>query len=316
MDNTQSSVTPNSQAAPETGNSGANVNSRESFDARAEAASFFSNQEANEENPDVDFEVDPEDNEEDSSETNIDDEQSSDEDSQTSEKEEAPKPQDKKQQKNAETRIRGLVAENKEVKNKYFTAAKELDIAQEKIRLLLQENQVLQQQAQSGQRPDPRDEQIRLLEVKQQWQERQRELEEQHRKRLAEDEAEAVKAQQHEAIQAEKNQIINDIRSAAQEYFDEESGTYLISPYDIGLAMDQDDSLDAKTAAQMLARKREQAYAKRFKTPLAPKTAGGTTSGIRHQRDMEEYDDPRAMARNFFDAEDKRERGMPRTVKK
>jgi hypothetical protein len=220
--------------------------------------------------------------------------------------------EEKNHSKGADKRIQQLVAQKKEAQTKQFETQRKLDETLAQLELYKQENNYYLDMLNSGKQVDEKDEMIRHYEAKSQWQAKQQEIERLHQQRLAEAEQAELQAEQNIRAQQEKHQIISGIKAAAQEYFDPDTGVHLVSPYEIGLAMEANPSLDARSAAKLLAQKREAAYSKRLQKPVAPKTASSVTSGTRDKREPDVWRGRDAVdfAADFFRQESKNKRGM------
>jgi hypothetical protein len=127
---------------------------------------------------------------------------------------------------------------------------------------------------------DPKDEQIRLFEQRELWQQEQQALAKQHQEQVAALERQRQEAEFHQAVQERKREILSDINSAAREYYDEDSKTYLVSPMQIAAAIEA-TGLSPTEAARHLADAILTVASKRIQRPVAPTTAVSNSSGAR-----------------------------------
>lgn len=196
----------------------------------------------------------------------------------TEKQQKQPQPKEQpKHNKGAEQRIAQLVAREKEARSQAANLELSLKEMEKRIAFFVEENKYLASQLQL----DPKDEQLRLYELQQRWQEEQRQLHETHQQEIQRREQELARQYEEQEFQSRvterKREILESIQQAAKEYYDQDTDTYIVSPVEIAQAMER-NQLSPTEAAKQIADRRLAIAAKKVKQPLAPLTAGSNTS--------------------------------------
>jgi len=175
---------------------------------------------------------------------------------------ETPKAEDKPEPKGAEKRIKQLTAQKSEVQKQLFEANKQVELYDSAFQMLQEQNTALQNRLAQYEDIDPRMQKLENLELQQKLEARQKELEAQYTEKWKEVEVQA-------RAEVYKEQILEQIHSAAREF----DG---VEPHEIAIVMQSSgyDGAAPRDIAKKIAEHREKLYQKKFgvQAKPAPKT--------------------------------------------